>query len=185
MTNPRTVVFDLDGTLIDSDAALQAPFVALGIDPATVPWGLPLPDACRRVGISVVDYLEHYDETLAAPYEGVDELLAALPRWGVCSNKHPDSGPAELERLGWAPAATWFNPGLGPKRLAPVLDLLQVTPDRVLFVGDTSHDAACAREAGCAFALAGWNPRAIRSEQAIVLEHPSEVLDRLGQVLPT
>jgi phosphoglycolate phosphatase-like HAD superfamily hydrolase len=180
VTAARIVVFDLDGTLIDSDAALEAPFTALGVDPARVPWGLPLPDACRRVGISVGDYLDHYDETRAVPFEGVEELLEELPRWGVCSNKHPDSGPVELERLGWAPAAAWFNPGLGPKRLGPVLAELQVEPVDVVFVGDTDHDERCARTVGCDFAVAGWNPRAVRGGEGVVLSRPLELLDLLA-----
>jgi phosphoglycolate phosphatase-like HAD superfamily hydrolase len=179
VTASRVAVFDLDGTLIDSDRALAAPFTALGIDPSTVPWGLPLPEVCDRVGVTVADYLAHYDPTAAQPYPGVDDLLAGLDRWGVCSNKHPDSGPAELIRLRWAPEATWFNEGHGPKRLEPVLEEMGLEPDRVIFVGDTGHDRDCARAVGCRFVLAGWNPRAERAADDIVMERPRELVDLL------
>lgn len=34
-----------------------------------------------------------------------------------------------------------------------------IHPDEVLFLGDTDHDFACARNAGCDFALADWKGR--------------------------
>jgi phosphoglycolate phosphatase-like HAD superfamily hydrolase len=173
-------IFDLDGTLIDSDRALAEPFTTLGIDVEMVPWGLPLPEACEQVGVTVADYLALYDPTIAQPYPGVDDLLARLDRWGVCSNKHPDSGPAELHRLHWAPEAAWFNDGRGPKRLDPVLEEMGLDPGQVVFVGDTRHDRRCARAIGCRFALANWNPRAEPSADDLVLERPAELLSLLA-----
>ena len=55
------VVFDLDGTLVDSDAALVAPFVALGVRREEVTFGHVLADECARLGITVDDYLDHFD----------------------------------------------------------------------------------------------------------------------------
>ena len=34
-----------------------------------------------------------------------------------------------------------------------------IEPREVLFLGDTWHDFACARDAGCDFALADWKGR--------------------------
>ena len=34
-----------------------------------------------------------------------------------------------------------------------------IRPDEVIFFGDTDHDFACARDAGCDFALADWKGR--------------------------
>ena len=45
-------IFDLDGTLIDSDAALVAPFVALGVPREAVTFGHVLQDECDRLGLS-------------------------------------------------------------------------------------------------------------------------------------
>jgi HAD superfamily hydrolase (TIGR01549 family) len=161
VTGRRIPLFDLDGTLIDSDEALAAPFVALGVDRADVTFGHVLADECLRLGISVDDYLSHYDEAAAKPFPGVEDLLAGLERWAVCSNKHPRSGRAELERLGWRPDASFFADAFdGPKRLEPVLHALELDAGSVLFVGDTAHDRACADAVGCPFVLAAWNPRA-------------------------
>jgi HAD superfamily hydrolase (TIGR01549 family) len=180
VTQQRIPLFDLDGTLIDSDEALAAPFVALGIDRAEVTFGHVLRDECARLGLAVDDYLAHYDERAAQPFAGVDELIVGLDRWAVCSNKHPRSGRAELDRLGWRPDASFFADAFdGPKRLEPVLDALGLTADAVLFVGDTAHDRACAAAVGCPFVLAGWNPRAEPRQGDLVAATPLEVLELL------
>lgn len=175
----RIPVFDLDGTLIDSDAALVAPFVAAGVPEGDVTFGHVLADECTRLGISLEDYLDGYDEGRALPFAGVDELMAEVVRrgrWAVCSNKHPRSGRAELERLGWQPDVVMFSDAFdGPKQLAPVLAALGASADEIVFVGDTAHDRACAAAVGARFVLAGWNPRAAAVTGDRVAHHPSEV----------
>lgn len=180
---PRTPVFDLDGTLVDSDAALRAPFLALGVDPDGVPLGLPLVAACELAGVRVDDYLAAYDSASVRPFAGVEELLGGLDRWAVCSNKHRSSGLAELARLGWAPEVALFSDDFAgrPKELAPVLAALGLAPDDVVFIGDTDHDRASARRAGVPFALAGWNPRVVAEPGDRVLGHPRQVLALLDR----
>lgn len=167
----RVAVFDLDGTLVDSDAALQAPFAALGVDPATIPLGLPLGEACALAGVRVEDYLAAYDHSTVQPFPGVVELLGQLDRWAVCSNKAKVSACAELARLGWSPVVAMFSEDFEgqPKELAPVLAALGLEPDDVLFVGDTAHDRTSADAAEVRFALAGWNPRATSEPGDLVL----------------
>jgi phosphoglycolate phosphatase-like HAD superfamily hydrolase len=173
-------VFDLDGTLLDSDAALVAPFVALGVPEEQITFGHTLADECARLRITVDDYLARYDTDLALPFAGVEDLVAQLDRWAVCSNKHPLGGNAELARLGWAPDVAMFADSFdGPKRLGPVLDAIGAQPRDVIFIGDTDHDRRCAQEVGCAFALAGWNPRASAVAGDRVLARPLDLLDLL------
>lgn len=175
-------VFDLDGTLVDSDAALQAPFTALGVDAATIPLGLPFGEACEIAGVTAEAYLAAYDPTSVQPFPGVIEMLAALDTWAVCSNKARDSGLRELDRLGWSPTVAMFSEDFDgrPKQLIPLLHALALPADEVLFVGDTSHDRASAAAAGVRFALAGWNRRARAEPGDLVLSHPREVLGLLN-----
>lgn len=178
---PLVAVFDLDGTLLDSDEALIAPFVALGVARESITFGHTLADECARLGLDVEAYLDHYDTAQAQPFAGADELVASLDRWAVCSNKHPRGGVAELARLGWSPDVAMFADAFGfaGKTLGPVLDALALGPDEILFVGDTEHDRRCATEVGCAFAWAGWNARAVPAPGDDVLAHPLDVLERL------
>ncbi|HEX7167212.1 MAG TPA: HAD-IA family hydrolase [Acidimicrobiales bacterium] len=184
-------MFDLDGTLLDSDEALAAPFVSLGVPRDQVTFGHVVEEECARLGLSVDDYLARYDTGAAPPFAGVDEMLAALAeremRWAVCSNKKRAYAVAEMARLRWQPEVALFAEDFGgPKRLGPVLERMGLDGGEVVFVGDTEHDRACARAGGAAFALAGWNARAgaVRAGDAdAVLAAPADLLgllDRLG-----
>jgi phosphoglycolate phosphatase-like HAD superfamily hydrolase len=146
------------------------------VSPDRVPFGLPLADACELVGVTVGDYLANATGT-AAPFVGVGEMLGMLPRWAVCSNKLGAYARREIEVLGWHPEIALFSEDFGgPKRLQPVLDELRVGAADVVFVGDSEYDRRCAREAGAAFALAGWNARATAEPGDVVLSEPHDVL---------
>jgi HAD superfamily hydrolase (TIGR01549 family) len=178
-------IFDLDGTLLDSDAALAGAFVALGVPAESITFGHVLADECARLGLHLQAYLDAYDHDAALPFPGIEELLASLERrgrcWGLCSNKHSSSGHRELARLGWQPAVALFSEDFGgPKRLDLVLDTLGLDATGAIFVGDTAHDRACAADAGVAFALAGWNPRAVPLAGDTALADPTDLLPLLG-----
>lgn len=176
------VVFDLDGTLIDSDDALVRPFLTLGMAQEDITFGHPIEEFCAAVGIDVDEYVRLYDTDIVEPYPGAIELICGLDRWAVCSNKHPESGTAELVRLGWTPEVALFSDAFGgaAKQLAPVLELVGVEAGRTLFVGDTAHDARCAEVVGCDFAWAAWNPRTAATHPAgTILTDPRQVLDLL------
>ena len=176
----RIAVCDLDGTLVDSDAALADAFLALGVQRSEITYGHVLTEECHRLGISVEEYLSVYDPSTAVPFPGVSELVNQLSRWAVCSNKHPDSGAAELARFGWSPEVAFFADSFnGPKRLEPVLDALGLPSRDVVFLGDTAHDRLCAKNAGVTFVLAGWNPRAQAETTDVVLANPLELLELL------
>lgn len=180
---PLVAVFDLDGTLLDSDEALIAPFVALGVPRESITFGHTLADECARLGLSVDAYLDTYDVDAAQPFAGAQELVDALDRWAVCSNKHPRGGVPELARLGWAPDVALFADAFdySGKSLPPVLDALGLGAEEILFVGDTEHDRRCAVDVGCAFAWAGWNARAEPTPGDDVLAHPLDVLGLLAR----
>ncbi len=181
----QIVVFDLDGTLLDSDAALAGAFITLGVPPEQITYGHVIAEECARLGLELDDYLDAYDTDAARPFPGVEAMLDRLDRWAVCSNKHPRSGHAELARLGWEPEGSWFADAFdGPKELAPVLRGLGVDASEVLYVGDTDHDRAAARAVGCRFVLAGWNPRAVPRAGDEVATRPADVLVAVAGQLP-
>jgi HAD superfamily hydrolase (TIGR01549 family) len=176
----RTAICDLDGTLLDSDEALVAAFLALGIDRSIISFGHVISEECDRLGISLDDYVTAYDTETAEPFAGVIELVEAIPRWAICSNKHVSSGTAELQRLHWKPEVAMFGDVFnGPKRLQPVLDAMGLDAADAVFLGDTDHDRRCARDAGVDFILAGWNPRARAMPGDVVLTSPMQLLELL------
>jgi phosphoglycolate phosphatase-like HAD superfamily hydrolase len=168
----------LDGTLVDSDDALVEPFIRMGVRREDVHFGRLLADECAAHGVTVEEYLALYDASAARPFDGVDDLLRDVGPWALCSHKARISGMAELARLGWEPVVALFAEDFGPagKRLEPVLGALGLPGTDVVFVGDTAHDRSCAHDAGAAFALAGWNPRAIPVTGDLVAATPADVL---------
>ena len=180
---PELVVFDFDGTLVDSDEALLVPFDQMGIDRSDVVMGSAVAEECERLAISMQAYVDAYDTEIVQPYVGVPELLTSLPRWAVLSNKHPDSAIAELVRLQWQPEALMCADAFGwaHKSLVPMLEALALTPRDVVMVGDSAGDLRCATEVGCRFIWAGWNARvAAASPTGEVAGTPGELLSALG-----
>ena len=58
--SPRVVVFDFDGTLVDSDEALLEPFDMLGIDRSRVVMGSAVAEECESLGVSMDAYVDAY-----------------------------------------------------------------------------------------------------------------------------
>ena len=173
---PRLPIFDFDGTLLDSDAALAAAFAAVGVAAEDITYGHVPSDECRRLGIDLAEFLAAYDPAGAQPYPGVADLVTGLGRWAICSNKEGGPARAEIARLGWQPAVALFSGDFGgPKQLAPILAALGIAASEAFFIGDTDHDRRCAEEAGVPFALAAWNPRANAARADAVLRHPGDL----------
>ena len=58
-----------------------------------------------------------------------------------------------------------------------------IRPDEVLFLGDTDHDFACARDSGCDFALADWKGRGWQGIPARYKFSDAEGMERI--LIPT
>jgi phosphoglycolate phosphatase len=172
------IVFDWDGTLLDSAAEIVA-----CIQQASREMGLPVPDAERArhvIGLGLHDSLriavpdlpvESYGE-FAALYRrnflareesmrlftGVRELLAALRRrehlLAVATGKSRRGLDRALQAsdLGAHFAASRCgdetHPKPHPAMLLELMEQLAVDPARVLMIGDTSHDLEMASNAG-------------------------------------
>jgi phosphoglycolate phosphatase-like HAD superfamily hydrolase len=183
MARHVALIFDLDGTLIDSDDALIDPFVRLGMARDEITFGHPIEEACAEWGIDIDRYIELYDTAVAQPFEGADEVVRQLGRWAICSNKHTISGREELARLGWAPEQAWFSSDFGgaAKRLAPVIEAMGLGATDVAYVGDTEHDQACAEAVGCEFYWSRLEPAHPRTRhRPRVLDTPERLLALVG-----
>jgi phosphoglycolate phosphatase len=181
---PEAILFDLDGTLVDSrrDLAASVNFalraLALPERPAEEIFGFIGEGARRLLERSVAPRLEALEPALAAwsrhyaehlldttrAYPGVAELLDRLrPPLAVHTNKPGDFARRILDGLGLAPRfAQVVGGGDGPARkpdpegARAILARLGVAPDRAVYVGDSHIDVATAHAAGLRFVGVAW-----------------------------
>jgi phosphoglycolate phosphatase len=172
------VVFDWDGTLLDSTAG-----IALAIQDAARDMGLPVPsrDAANHViGLGLHDalntavpslapaqyaaFVEHYrkhffaQEESMSLFDGIPELLRDLHARGhelaVATGKSRKGLDRALAATGLGPlfVATRCADETHPKpHPAMLLELMQVrgrSAPELLMIGDTSHDLGMAKSAG-------------------------------------
>ena len=187
----NTVLFDLDGTLLDTLGDLH-----LGVNVALENHGYPtrsmeeiraavgngarqlmrlsLPEGVAEEELETIleEYLDWYAVNFcvkAAPYAGVAAVVAALlekgVKVGIVSNK-PDATTKKLAEM--------FFPGLPafgqrddiPKKPAPemvwkAMETLGVTAEETVYVGDSEVDVQTARNAGLPLVAVSWGFRTV------------------------
>lgn len=184
----RTLLFDLDGTLIDSIRLILDSYhhtvKTHGLPPRTdEEWlagiGTPLrvaladlvehPEQMEQLIATYRDYnLAHHD-TQVLPYVGAPELVRRVKdlgyKTGLVTSKNR---PGALRGLKLAGIADHFDvlvcaddvehPKPHPEPVLKALAQLGALPEETLFVGDSVHDMRCGRAAGVLTAAVLWGP---------------------------
>lgn len=203
------VLFDLDGTLLDTVELIRE---SMRYTTATV-LGAPLPDdvLMRNVGVPLATQMrefspEHAEELIAVyrehnlrmhdvmvrEYEGVDDTLERLVKMGmrlgvVTSKSHAMAVRGlqrfDLERFFDVVIAVEDVERHKPHPL-PVLtgvERLGMHPAKCVYVGDSPHDMAAARDAGVIAVAALWGA----FERSVLIEPgPPFEIERITD-LPT
>jgi len=181
----QLVIFDLDGTLTDSAEGIVASFRhALERVGAAVPEGdlitrligPPMHATLRSLGLgesaeeAIAAYYADYRErgwAMNALFDGVEPLLADLQaagvRMAVATSKAEPTARRILAHFGLdhyfeviAGASTDGSRSSKADVLAHALAQLAPLPERVLMVGDRSHDVEGAAEHGIDAVVVGW-----------------------------
>ena len=205
----RAVLFDLDGTLIDSaediGLALKKTLKDIGLEEL-------YPDDVRKYiggGVKALlervlgdkfreEYVElfrrHYlsnPVVYTKPYEGVPEVLKELKGKGVklavVSNKLEELSREILRRLDLldyfdfvAGGDTFPEKKPSPVPVLKTLEILGEEPGGALIVGDTEADIVAGKSAGTSTALASWGYVRINSVKPdFMFKKPLEILSVL------
>lgn len=202
------LLFDLDGTLIDSIdllvRSMEHAFIGHPRVPSRAEWvagiGTPLRaqlaewcDDDAEVAALVDRYrafqAEHL-ESLTAVYPGVVELLAWARHerhaTAIVTSKGRGMTTRSLEHVGLADAfdtiVTYEDTERhkpGPEPVLLALDRVGVVPDRAVFLGDSPHDMHAGRAAGVRTAAALWGPF---SREELAPAQPTWWLSEIGQL---
>jgi phosphoglycolate phosphatase len=184
--NFSLVVFDWDGTLLDSAAAIVASMQAAASDLGLVPpdettarqvIGLGLHDALALAlpGVPASEYqrfAERYrHHYLACDHElslfpGARELVEELAATGCLLGVATGKSRLGLDRaLGASGLKDFFHATRcadecsskpAPDMLLEIMDELDMVADRTLMIGDTTHDLQMARNAGVGALAVGF-----------------------------
>lgn len=201
------VLFDLDGTLIDSIALITASFrhatrTVLGV---TLPdgdllqdLGMPLRPQMERICPEraeelLVAYRAHNNDNhdrMVREYPGTREALEALAdagvRMGVVTSKLAGIARRGIARFGYeefiavlVTADDTVRHKPEPEPLWEAAGRLGVEPRACAYVGDSPHDVAAARRAGmvAVAALGGPFP-----PERVLTQGPAVALDALGEL---
>ena len=207
------VVFDLDGTLVDSmphiALAMQAALARFGVtrtlDELSPIIGPPMEVMAAQLGASPddaklidVEYRRVYDTQYiqqTAPLPGahalLDRLDAARLPYGILTNKIESSGALMLEIMGWRERVRVLvgrnTPGAAakpdPAAAHFALRALEVAPARAAMVGDTEFDMRCARDAGMALVIGVLGALSEAQLRAEGATHVVASLDALAPLL--
>lgn len=204
------VIFDIDGTLVDSTQAIHDALQMVAVDirgyrltPQEMELGLslPAPQALAAVGLpsneETVDlWLDHEYELWGdevGPFEGIEELLDILAQHSVVMGAVTSETSDEMNR-GFArfaikqhmreiiTADDTERHKPDPDPLLACLDRLHIAPNQALYVGDSVADGLCAKAAGADFALACWRQDPVTEQVPcrVRLSSPLELLQLLN-----
>lgn len=179
-----TVLFDIDGTLTDSNGVVFRSLQQVIAESAeagqefpddlSFAIGLPSVETIRRLGFKdrdrVLKLWEQRFREMSGQitiFPGVPETLTTLRaaglRLGLVTSKNREELDHDLGRLDlfkWFDAAVCSSdtryPKPHPEPLLKAIDDLRADPRSALYVGDSPYDEQCAAGAGVPFGLAGW-----------------------------
>jgi pyrophosphatase PpaX len=185
---PLTVLFDLDGTLIDTvelllDSVRHAFRGRTGRIPTEAEWvagiGTPLATQLRPYAAddaelaSLVEgyrtYQREHHDRLTRPFPDALETVATLRSrghpLGIVTSKGDEIAHRSLTHVGLLPSMdvvigcdSCSRHKPDPEPVQVALERLGYTTDEALFVGDSPHDMASGRAAGVVTVAALWGP---------------------------
>jgi phosphoglycolate phosphatase/pyrophosphatase PpaX len=108
---------------------------------------------------------------------------------GLISGKEHYTAMPTISYYGMEGIFEWFGLGLPThnckaERLQQVMQLWNLTPDEIIYVGDAPSDIDLCHSVGVRIINAGWASTAAAEEQACLARHPEYRLTDFNELLP-
>ena len=199
----KHIIFDIDGTLIDTEFAVLHSLqeTIKGLSCKEIPCselrfalGITGKDALKKLGIKDISYaielwdknMRNYTNTIKV-FDGIFELLKNLQsqdyEMGIVTSKTREEFIHDFCPFGishyfktiiCADDTQKHKPNAAP--ILKYMELSKTAPNKVLYIGDSKYDSKCAKNAGIDFALAVWGSHNKNIEADYFLESPTDLL---------
>lgn len=199
----KHIVFDVDGTLIDTEYAvlhslkdllkeeynrdykIEELEFALGITGEAVIKQLEISDIERTVDLWN-DKLNKYKESVCV-FNGIEELLKVLSqnhKLGIVTSKTKEEFEEEVTHFGLnkyfgviicADDTEKHKPN--PEPLLKYMELANAKNKETIYIGDSIYDMQCAKASKVDFAFAKWGNKRQNIEAKYTLSQPSELFN--------
>jgi len=209
MQHIKTLIFDLDGTLLDTlgdiTGSVNYTLKALKLEPieaslvrkylgngATKLWEKILIDQPKLLNDALtiyLPYLENHSKILTKPYPGIIDLLKQVKgkyKLAVISNKHQKALESVIDYYfkGIFDVVIGEGPNFpkkpDPQSLMHVLELFGHESDKALFIGDSEVDIQTAINAQVKVIGVLWG---FRDLENITKENPNYIVGNISEIL--
>ncbi|WP_152655220.1 pyrophosphatase PpaX [Oceanobacillus sp. CFH 90083] len=203
----RTILFDLDGTLLNTNELIRASFehtfekFQMHFSPEEIKAlnGPPLNETFREINPDqseqmIATYREynmrehdHYVEAFPYVYETIKQLHEAGITLGIVSTKIRKTVMMGLELTkltDFFSVIITYNDVIhkkpDPEPVKKAMSLLDANPETTLMVGDNFHDIVSGQRAGTQTAAVSWSEK---KEDFLKSYHPTYYLDTIRDLL--
>lgn len=204
----KHIVFDIDGTLIDTEYAvlhsLQDTLIAVTginkeINELTFALGIPGKNALKKLNIPERSFsliLEDWERCMCkysntvCIFQGISDLLEALVQsgyeLGIVTSKTREEFKQDFESFDISNCFTAIicaddtvEHKPEPDPLFKYMEVSNASNNEMLYIGDSTYDRECAKGAKVDFALAGWGSHSREIQADYYLEKPDDLLSIL------